>query len=95
MKRIKAILVTACLGAGVFLASCGTTNDQEKTIEGSGSTSETTPNDSSGAESRKDIGVGADNQNEELGYPSNQSNLNADSTRKKHDDEVGKPARNE
>lgn len=95
MKRIKAILATACLGAGVLLASCGTTNDQEKTIEGSGSTSETTPNDSSGAESRKDIGVGADNQNEELGYPSNQSNLNADSTRKKHDDEVGKPARNE
>lgn len=82
-----------CMGAAVALASCDTTNNREKTIEGSGSRSQTTPNDSSGAESRKDIGVGADNQDDSLGYPSNQSNLNADSTRKKHDDEVGKPQR--
>lgn len=82
-----------CMGAAVVLASCDTINNREKTIEGSGSRSQTTPNDSSGAESRKDMGVGADNQDDSLGYPSNQSNLNADSTRKKHDDEVGKPQR--
>ncbi|MCF0069145.1 hypothetical protein LZD49_01595 [Dyadobacter sp. CY261] len=95
MKRLKANLAAICLGTGILLASCGTANDQETTVEGSGSTSETTPNDSSGAESRKDIGVGEDNQKDSLGYPSNQSNLNADSTSRKHDDEVGKPARNE
>ncbi len=82
-----------CMGAAVVLASCDTINNREKTIEGSGSRSQTTPNDSSGAESRKDMGVGADNQDDSLGYPSNQSNLNADSTRRKHDDEVGKPQR--
>lgn len=93
MNRLKAKLIMLCMGAAVALASCDTTNNREKTIEGSGSRSQTTPNDSSGAESRKDIGVGADNQDDSLGYPSNQSNLNADSTRKKHDDEVGKPQR--
>lgn len=82
-----------CMGAAAALASCDTINNREKTIEGSGSRSQTTPNDSSGAESRKDMGVGADNQDDSLGYPSNQSNLNADSTRRKHDDEVGKPQR--
>lgn len=85
MNRLKVKLVILSLGAGILLASCDTTNNREKTIEGSGSRSETTPNDSSGAESRKDIGVGEDNQKDSLGYPSNQSNLNADSTRKKHD----------
>lgn len=93
MNRLKAKLVILSFGAAMLLASCDTTNNREKTIQGSGSRSETTPNDSSGAESRKDIGVGADNQDDSLGYPSNQSNLNADSTRKKHDDEVGKPQR--
>jgi hypothetical protein len=78
-KGLAAIAISIC-----FL-SCGTVNDKEKTIEGSGSTSETTPNDSSGAASRKAIGVGDDNQDDSLGYPSNQSNLNADSTKKKHD----------
>lgn len=85
MNRLKAKLIMLGLGTTMLLASCDTTNNREKTIEGSGSQSETTPNDSSGAESRKDIGVGADNQDDSLGYPSNQSNLNADSTRKKHD----------
>lgn len=93
MNRLKAKLVILSFGAVMLLASCDTTNNREKTIQGSGSRSETTPNDSSGAESRKDIGVGADNQDDSVGYPSNQSNLNADSTRKKHDDEVGKPER--
>lgn len=79
------------LGTSILLASCDTTNNRKTTIEGSGSQSETTPNDSSGAMSRKDMGVGADNQDDSLGYPSNQSNLNADSTRKRHDDTVGKP----
>ncbi|SDD70392.1 hypothetical protein SAMN04487996_1026 [Dyadobacter soli] len=72
-------------GTALLLASCDTTNNREETIEGSGSQSETTPNDSSGSESRKDIGVASDNQKDSLGYPSNQSNLNADSTRRKHD----------
>jgi hypothetical protein len=85
MNRLKTILAMMCLGAGMLLASCDTTNNREKTIEGSGSRSETTPNDSSGAESRKDIGLDKDYQDDSLGYPSNQSNLNADSTRKKHD----------
>jgi len=85
MKKLKATVAMACLGAGMLLTSCDTTNNREKTIQGSGSQSETTPNDSSGAESRKDIGLGKDNQDDSLGYPSNQSNLNADSTRKKHD----------
>lgn len=85
MNRLKAKLIMLSIGAAMVLSSCDTTNNRESTIEGSGSRSETTPNDSSGAESRKDIGVGADNQNDSLGYPSNQSNLNADSTRKKHD----------
>jgi hypothetical protein len=86
MNRLTAKLITLGMGVALMFSSCDTTNNREKTVEGSGSTSETTPNDSSGAESRKDIGVGADNQNDSLGYPSNQSNLNADSTRKKHDD---------
>lgn len=85
MKRIQMKLALACLGAGLALASCDTTKNSEKTIEGSGSQSETTPNDSSGAESRKAMGTGEGNQNDSLGYPSNQNNLNADSTRQKHD----------
>ncbi|WP_353720455.1 hypothetical protein [Dyadobacter sp. 676] len=93
MNRLKASLAILCMSGGILLASCDTTNNREKTIEGSGSRSETTPNDSSGAISRKEMGTGADNQNDSLGYPSNQSNLNADSTRKKHDDELGKPQR--
>lgn len=77
-KGLAAIAISLC-----FL-SCGTINDKEKTSEGSGSASETTPNDSSGAASRKAMGVGDDNQDDSLGYPANQSNLNADSTSKKH-----------
>lgn len=71
--------------SGALLFGCDTINNRDKTSSGSGSESQTTPNDSSGAESRKDIGVGADNQDDSLGYPPNQSNLNSDSTRKKHD----------
>lgn len=90
MNQLKVKMIMLGLGTSILLASCDT-NNRKTTIEGSGSRSETTPNDSSGAESRKDIGVGADNQVNLLGYPSNQSNLNADSTRKKHDDKVAKP----
>lgn len=93
MNLLKAKLLLLSAGTAWMLAACDTTKNREKTIEGSGSQSETTPNDSSGSESRKDIGVAADNQKDSLGYPSNQSNLNADSTRKKHDDETGKPQR--
>jgi len=73
------------LAALMFCSSCGKTNNDQND---SGSDSQTTPNDSSGAASRKDIGVGADNQNEVAGYPSNQSNLNSDSTSKLHDDDT-------
>ncbi len=91
MNRSKVKMIMLGIAASTLLASCDTTNNRNTTIEGSGSRSETTPSDSSGAISRKDMGVGADNQDDSLGYPSNQSNLNADSTRKKHDDKVTKP----
>ncbi|WP_171037851.1 hypothetical protein [Dyadobacter luticola] len=74
------------LAAALTFASCGTEKGDKEGSEGSGSASQTTPNDSSGAESRAAMGVGEDNQDDSLGYPSNQSNLNADSTSKKHDD---------
>jgi hypothetical protein len=94
MNRLKAKLLLLGMSAGMLLlASCDTTNNRETTIQGSGSRSETTPNDSSGAESRKDIGMDTDNQDKVAGYPPNQSNLNADSTRKKHDNDVDKPDR--
>lgn len=85
MKRLQVKLAWACLATSLALASCDTTKNSEKTIEGSGSQSETTPNDSSGAESTKAMGTGEGNQKDSLGYPPNQSNLNADSTRQKHD----------
>lgn len=85
MKRLNASIWAAVVVAGLFLSSCDTANNSEKTSSGSGSESQSTPNDSSGAESRKEMGTGKDNQNDSLGYPSNQSNLNADSTSKKHD----------
>lgn len=76
------------LGLCAVLSSCGTNKNDTNRSEGSGSTSQTTPNDSSGAASRAAIGTGEDNQDDSLGYPSNQSNLNADSTRRKHDDKL-------
>ncbi|MCF0052852.1 hypothetical protein LXM25_22465 [Dyadobacter sp. LJ53] len=85
MKTLKSMLTMSALALCISLSSCGTVNDSEKGSEGSGSKSETTPNDSSGAESRAAKGIGEDNQNDSLGYPSNQSNLNADSTGRKHD----------
>jgi Flp pilus assembly protein TadD len=88
MKAIRMMGAALSLAACLTLASCGKTNDQSEGSTGSGSATETTPNDSSGAESTKAMGVGEDNQNEELGYPANQSNLNADSTRNKHVDSV-------
>jgi hypothetical protein len=90
MKAIKSILTASALGLCLGLTSCGKVNDYEKGSEGSGSASQTTPNDSSGAESTKAMGIGEDNQDDSLGYPSNQSNLNADSTRRKHDDSLSK-----
>ena len=86
MKALKSIITMSAFAICMSLASCGTVNDSEKGSEGSGSKTETTPNDSSGAESTKAMGVGEDNQDDSLGYPSNQSNLNVDSTDRKHDD---------
>jgi hypothetical protein len=90
MKAFKSILAASALAFSIAATSCDTVNNSEKGSEGSGSKSETTPNDSSGAESTKATGVGEDNQNDSLGYPSNQSNLNADSTAAKHDDAPAK-----
>lgn len=94
MKALKSIFAMSGLALCIALSSCGTNNDTEKGSEGSGSASQTTPNDSSGAESTKALGVGEDNQDDSLGYPSNQSNLNADSTGRKHDDAITKPKSN-
>ncbi|QRR01116.1 hypothetical protein [Dyadobacter sandarakinus] len=87
MKQFRTMI--ACLGLAltIGLTSCGTNNDSTEGSEGSGSASQTTPNDSSGAESTKPMGVAEDNQNDSAGFPPNQSNLNADSTRTKHTNE--------
>ena len=82
MKTIKNSIGLLGLAAILALSSCGKTNDQ---TSDSGSDSQTTPNDSSGADSKKAMGVAEDNQKDVAGYPSNQSNLNSDSTRKLHD----------
>lgn len=82
MKTIKNSIGLLALATVLFCSSCGKTQSSDGD---SGSDSQTTPNDSSGAESRKAIGVDGDNQNDVPGYPSNQSNLNSDSTKKLHD----------
>jgi len=98
MKTIKNSIGMLGLAVIMALSSCGKKDDQTKD---SGSDSQTTPNDSSGAESRKAMGVGEDNQNEVSGYQSNQNNLNSDSTRKLHDPDTtsgkmkDKPNRNQ
>ncbi|MDR6804728.1 hypothetical protein J2Y45_002964 [Dyadobacter sp. BE34] len=84
MKAFKIISMMVLLSTAA-LTGCDTINNKEKSTDEAGSKSQTTPNDSSGSESRKDMGLGEDNQKDSLGYPSNQSNLNSDSTRKKHD----------
>lgn len=87
MKTIR-LLGALLLGLCIAVSSCGTGNDDTNRSAGSGSASQTTPNDSSGATSRSTSGVGEDNQDDSLGYPSNQSNLNAYSTSRKHDVKV-------
>ena len=85
MKAPK-LIVTALLFSGLAtMVACnnGTQNSSESNA--SGSESQTTKNDSSAAESRSAIGTDEDNQKKESGYPSNQSNLNSDSTSRKHD----------
>jgi len=79
---IKNGIGTLFLAAAMMCMSCG---KESNSTSDSGSDSQTTPNDSSGATSRAALGTGEGNQKEELGYPSNQSNLNSDSTRVKHD----------
>ncbi|MCE6987814.1 hypothetical protein [Dyadobacter sp. CY323] len=85
MKSLKITASILALSIGLSLASCGTEKNDMEGSAGSGSESQTTPNDSSSASSRTADGIGEDNQNDSLGYPPNQSNLNADSTRQKHD----------
>ena len=89
MKTIKSSIGILALATMLICGSCG----KERTSEGdSGSDSQTTPNDSSGAESSRAIGIDADNQNDVPGYPANQSNLNSDSTKKLHDIDTTKKA---
>lgn len=83
MKSLKAYLLAAALSGTVFFA-CDSTSNTQNSSSGSGSESQTTPNDSSGTKSRKNIGLGEDNQKDSLGFPPNQSNLNSDSTSEKH-----------
>lgn len=82
MKILRNSIGTMCFAAMLMCMSCG---KESNSTNDSGSDSQTTPNDSSGAKSRSAMGTGEGNQKEELGYPSNQSNLNSDSTRKNHD----------
>ena len=83
MKNLKSIAALT-FSTMLFLSACnnGTEQSQGGT---SGSETQTTKNDSSGADSRSAIGTNEDNQKKEAGYPSNQSNLNSDSTSRKHD----------
>ena len=85
MKNIKTSIGILGLAALMFCSSCGKKNTDESD---SGSDSQTTANDSSGAESRSAVGVGEGNQKDVGGYPSNQSNLTNDSTSKVHDDDT-------
>jgi hypothetical protein len=80
MKNLKSVAVTCAFSTLLFLSACNNGKDKNEGSEGSGSKTETTPNDSSGRESSRAMGIDGDNQKEESGYPSNQSNLNSDST---------------
>ena len=82
MKNLKKSILASSLVISLFCVSCGKERAQGKD---SGSDTQTTANDSSGTESKADIGVASDNQKDVPGYPSNQSNLNSDSTSKLHD----------
>lgn len=81
MKTIQKYAGIVAFAAMVSLASC-----RQDAGEASGSDSETTPNDSSGAVSRSALGQDEGKQKKIGGYPSNQSNLNSDSTSRLHDD---------
>jgi hypothetical protein len=85
MKNITKNLTGCMFSTVILLTSCGQGNPNENR---SGSESQTTATDSSGAESRKALGVGEGNQKDVAGYPSNQSNLNSDSTSRLHDDDT-------
>ncbi|MCE7042451.1 hypothetical protein [Dyadobacter sp. CY312] len=82
MKILRNSIGTLCLAAALMCTSCG---KESNSTNDSGSDSQTTPNDSSGAASRAAMGTGEGNQKEVGGYPSNHANLNSDSTRKRHD----------
>jgi len=92
MKKIRYGAGLMALASLIIFSSCG----KGKSSEGdSGSDSQTTANDSSGAESKGAMGLDEGKQKEVSGYPSNQSNLNSDSTRRLHDIDTtaGKPGK--
>ena len=82
MKTIKNSIGLLGLAALLVCGSCGKNKSE---ASDSGSDSQTTANDSSGTSSRAALGTDEDNQKKVSGYPSNQSNLNSDSTRRLHD----------
>jgi hypothetical protein len=84
MKIINKIIIANSFAA-LLLCACDQNRGRTNNPGGSGSATETTPNDSSGAESNSALGVGEGKQKEMSGYPSNQSNLNSDSTSRRHD----------
>jgi len=82
MKTIRNSIGLLALATMLVCGSCG----KEKSSDSdSGSDSQTTANDSSGTESKAALGTDEGRQKEVSGYPSNQSNLNSDSTRRLHD----------
>lgn len=91
MRYLKSTAALA-FSALLFFSACNSGKEKGEGSEGSGSKTETTPNDSSGAESTKAMGIDGDNQKEEAGYPSNQSNLNSGSTQ--HSSDTIKQKRN-
>ncbi|HEV7381728.1 MAG TPA: hypothetical protein VGN64_18155 [Dyadobacter sp.] len=81
MKTIQKYAAMLSVAVVITMASCGKDAGQA-----SGSDTETTPNDSSGAVSRSALGQDEGKQKTISGYPSNQSNLNSDSISRRHDD---------
>ena len=89
MKMIRNSIGLLALATMLVCSSCG----KEKSSDSdSGSDSQTTPNDSSGVESKAAMGTDEGRQKEVSGYPSNQANLNSDSTRRLHDIDTTKKA---
>ncbi|WP_439585012.1 hypothetical protein [Dyadobacter bucti] len=85
MKTIGKSIGIFSLAIVLLCTSCG---KDKSAGHDSGSDSQTTANDSSATPSRAALGTGEGGQKDTLGYPTNQSNLNSDSTSRLHDDDT-------